>query len=192
VSPFVDTMALLRLCIALWLGAAACSAATMFYLPDAKLCEISPVIVVGDITAVHGERVPGSNHVQTRAALTVVEYVKAPTPALPEIEIVTAGGVAGGIETRRPGAPRFVKGERVLVFLAPQPDGYGVVGLARGKYHVQVDGDAPATVRLDLDGLTQLDPESGREIPADLIPASAGRVYLDDLVATLRRIVIAR
>lgn len=178
------------LAIALWLSAAACCAATMFYLPDAKLCEISPVIVVGDITAVHAEVVPGANRVQTRATLTVAEYVKAPSPALPEIEIVTAGGVAGGIETRRPGAPRFVKGERVLVFLAAQPDGYGVVGLARGKYHVQTDGDGPATVRLDLDGLTQLDSETGREIPADLIPASAGRVYLDDLVYTLRRAVV--
>ena len=167
-------------------GVVAARAATMFFLSDSKLCELATAVLVADVASVHAELAPDRSRVQTRTKLSAVEYVKAPAKPLPELDVVTVGGVAGGIETRRPGTPRFTKGERVLVFLAEVGDDWQIVGLTRGKYHVET-GEGPATVRLDLEGLTQLDPATGREIPADLIPASAGRVYLDDLVATLRQ-----
>lgn len=179
----------IRISIAVALGGSLpARAATMFYLSDVELCALSSVVLVADVVSVLPDLAPGHTAVRTRVKLAAVEYVKAPAPPLPELEIVTTGGTAGGVETRRPGEPRFVKGERVLVFLAAAGEDHRVVGLTRGKYHVKPgDGGEPATVRLDLDGLTQLDPATGREIPADLIPASEGRVYLDDMVATLRQ-----
>jgi hypothetical protein len=162
-------------------------AATMWFLPDAKLCSMAEVIVVGRVLSAAPELAPGRTLVQTRVRFAVTEYVKLPRASAskpPELEIITVGG----IEPRRPGAARFTPGEKALVFLAPGDDAYRVLGLARGKYHVDAAAPGePETVRLDLEGLTQLDPETGHEIPADLIPAASGRVYLDDLVATLRR-----
>ena len=159
----------------------------MYYLSDSKLLELAPAVVVGDVAGVHAEAVPGRKAVRSRARVNVLEYVKAPAGASAAIDVITPGGALAGVETRVPGAARFVAGERVLVFLAPSgEDAWRVVGMSRGKYHVDTSGGGPATVRLDLDGLTQIDPTTGRELPADLIPASAGRVYLQDLVATLR------
>lgn len=176
----------IALTLACWAGVA--RAATMFYLSDTKLCALSSVVLVADVLSVEPELVNARTRVITRVRLAAVEYVKAPAQPTPEVEVVVTGGTAQGIETRRPGEPKFVKGERVLVFLGPgSDDAYHVVGMTRGKYHVQSDDAGASTVRLDLEGLTQLDPATGREIPADLIPASEGRVYLEDMVATLRQ-----
>lgn len=174
------------LCLALWL-ALPVQAATMFWLSDTQLCALAEVVLVADVADVSAELSHDRTRVFTRVHLLAVEYVKAPEQPMAELDVVITGGTAGGVETRRPGEPKFVKGERVLVFLAHAGSDYRVVGLTRGKYHVhEAEGEA-ATVRLDLDGLTQLDPATGREIPADMIPASEGRVYLSDMVATLRQ-----
>ena len=181
-------------CVSLWISLSLAvalgpaRAATMFYLSDANLVALAQVVVVADVLSVKAETSADHSRVMTRARLAVVEYVKAPKDPRPELDVVTTGGVYGGIETRRPGEAHFAPGERVLVFLGESGDEWRVVGMTRGKYHVKPGEDgAPSTVRLELDGLTQLDPSTGREIPADLIPASEGRVYLDDMVAALRQ-----
>lgn len=173
--------------LALWLAVSTpLKAATMFWISDTQLCALASVVLVADVADVTAELSADRTRVFTRVRLSAVEYVKATAPVA-ELDVVITGGTAGGVETRRPGEPKFVKGERVLVFLAPAGRDYRVVGLTRGKYHVrEVEGE-PATVRLDLDGLTQVDPVTGREIPADMIPAAEGRVYLSDMVATLRQ-----
>jgi hypothetical protein len=163
------------------------SAATMYFLSDAQMCKMAGAIVVGNVAEVTAFIPLDRPQVRTRVRLEVVEYVKAPAEPKAELEILVPGGVTRELVTQRPGAPRFEKGEKVLVFLAPSGDAWRVIGMTRGKYSVLPAGPGESeTVRLDLDGLTQLDPETGQEVPADLIPAAAGRVYLADLVATLK------
>jgi hypothetical protein len=172
-------------------GVSLARAATLYYLPDARMVELAEAVAVGRVLLVSTRSDPASRRVTTRARVGVYEYVKAPAGSPPEIDVVTVGGHAAGLATLRPGAPRFRPGEKVLLFLCPGGDGTGtwrVLAMARGKYHVDREaGSGLETVRLDLDGLTQIDPATGRVVPADLIPAATGTVYLDDMVATLRR-----
>lgn len=60
------------------------------------------------------------------------------------IEVVVPGGVVGHIEQHVDGAPRFARGEDVVVFLDRRgPDSYTVEGLAQGKFSVQGATAAP-------------------------------------------------
>lgn len=174
------------------LFAAHARAATMYFLSDAQLCRMAGAVVVGVVADVAPFLHPERRQVVTRVRLDVVEYVKAPADPRSELEILVPGGATRELVTQRPGSPRFAKSQKVLVFLAPQDDAWRVIGMTRGKYEVLPAGPGEGeTVRLELDGLTQLDPDTGQEVPADLIPAAAGRVYLADMVATLKRSVEA-
>ncbi|MBI4859559.1 MAG: hypothetical protein HY815_04765 [Candidatus Riflebacteria bacterium] len=168
--------------------------ATMYYLPDGVLAQMATAIVVGRVAGLAPRLDPARQLVVTAALIEVDEYVKTPAGAPPRLEVLTVGGRAGGLATLQPGAPRFQPGEKVLMYLVPDRDSrYRVLAMARGKYHVErAPGGDAELVRLDLEGLTQIDPSTGREIPADLIPAATGKVYLDDLVVTLRRSLAGR
>lgn len=163
-------------------------ATTLVYLPDAQLYEMAGAVAVGrivDLRTVVTQQAP--MRVSTIARLHVDQWVKAPPEAPSDVEVITTGGQRGSLMTHRPGAARFTVGERVFVYLDFKDSGpMRVLALGRGKYRVEVDADGDDRVRLDVEGLTQIDPLTGRTIPGDLIPAARGQVYLQDLVDSLR------
>jgi hypothetical protein len=178
---------------AMFLLVARCQAraAVMQYLTDQKLCELASIIVKGRIVSVMPVLLPGGTKVMTRARLLADDYIKGPPDAPQELELVSVGGQVGDVATLCPGMPRFRAGEKVVVFLCPcEENAYRVLALSRGKYLVERHPDNGAeVVTLDLSGLTQIDPGTGEEVQADLIPACHGKVYLEDFVSTLKRAV---
>jgi hypothetical protein len=178
----------------LWLWASVAQAATMVYLSDDKLADLATAIVVATVTDVRMEPDPGSNLVLTHARVAVQEWVKGGDRETTSIVVTAVGGVVRRRATLQPGSPRFFVGEKVLLFLATLgATEYRVIAMARGKYHVEAEPrGGQEVVRQDLTGLTQVDPQTGQEIPASLLPAARGKVYLNDLVATLRQHIRAR
>jgi hypothetical protein len=80
----------------------------------------------------------------TRIQLDVEKMLKG-TPAA-ALTIVQPGGEAGGVAASVAGAPTFVTGERVLMFLTRRPDGaLRVAHLYQGKF--SIEADPPQAVR---------------------------------------------
>jgi len=179
--------------VGFWMASHWAHAAVMQYLTDQKLCELASIVVMGRITSVESVLASDSKTVLSRARLASIEYIKGPADPPSELELVSVGGQVGDLATLCPGMPRFQTGEKVVVFLCPYDErSYRVLALSRGKYVVEHHPQNGAeVVKLDLVGLTQIDPQTGEEIPADLIPACHGKVYLEDLVSTLKQAVVA-
>jgi hypothetical protein len=89
--------------------------------------------IVGQFSRWDGQK--GAIH--TRSTLAVREQIKGNTGTR-FLAIETPGGVVGDIGLMVLPAPRFARGEEVLVFLAASPEGgYRVVGSLQGKYAVR-------------------------------------------------------
>ena len=139
------------LALSLWPAAAGAT----IYLPltDAALADRAPVILEGRVLAV--EPAPG--------ARPAIDY-------LVDIERLIKGALAGGtLVVRVPGgvrpdgiglhirgAPRFLEGDEVLLFLEPRRDGvFALHQFMLGAFRIQGDGDARLAKR-DLSGALRI------------------------------------
>jgi len=107
-----------------------------------------------------------------RRVFTLVELEVAATwrgGELRSVLVIVPGGDAGGITQRVEGAPSFVEGEEVVVFLhRAEAGGHRVAGLAQGKFAVAGPGAAPDLAHTRL----VAQPLRPGERPAEAMPVA--------------------
>ena len=116
-------------CVLMLAGMTA-SATTIVLPTDEQLVDKASLIVSGTVAAV--TPVDRSGAVWTEATVRVTRTVKGSAPET--ITVNEPGGMLGDRVTRIYGAPEFVAGENVLLFLVPDGDKYRVVDLFVGKF----------------------------------------------------------
>jgi hypothetical protein len=133
------------------------------------LARQADVVVIGDVTATAGEWDAARRNIYTRVHLTAREVLKG--TAAPPLSFTQRGGRVGDRMSVIGGAAQFAAGERVLVFLARQPDGgLRLADLIHGKF------------------LIERDAATGREYAVRFPGASgADRIALDHVRAEVRR-----
>lgn len=140
--------------------------ATTIVLPtDAQLADKSALIVSGTVVSVTPVDRGGS--VWTETTVAVTRTLKG--NAAPTITVHEPGGILGDRMTRIYGAPEFVDGEQVLLFLVPDGAKYRVVDFLVGKFRegTTLDG-RPLWLRDTSHDVTLLD--------SDFRPVEAGSV----------------
>ena len=157
-SRLLIGLAVLGLTVGLVLPAAA---TVVLQLEIEDMIPMAPVVVIGEVNKVEASYNAEKTKIHTRAWITPTEILKGPAE-LGTVVVKTIGGQVGDTVARLPGAPSFVEGERVMVFLEPRKDkdGYLTVGLYQGKFKVFRD---PATGK---DMLLRDTPERGVSVVA--------------------------
>jgi hypothetical protein len=173
--------------------APALHAVTYVRMTDSSLVDASPLIVRGTVLGSAAHPADGSTH--TRIAID--EVLKGAAVASPLVVRVP------GYETSEesllvPGAPRFARGERVLLFLAPRRDGtWGIEQFLLGAFHEIEPGAERLAVRglagaIDLSGTKDETARSAERFAAWIRDRARGRSRaVDYLVAgasSLRRV----
>lgn len=148
-----------------------------------ELSHEAVAIVVGRVAAVDARWTAERRGIETLVTLEAETYLKG---GLGEsVQFVTAGGELGRFQNVVVGAPRFVKGERIIVFLgAHGPSIPFILGFNQGVFRVTADQAALVTP------------------PAVLPSASGGRIVrgdpsrrampLPEFARTVRELVGAR
>ena len=144
--------------------------------------EYADVVVLGAVVGTHSEWTADAKTIVTLTRIWVQRKLKG-DPGAGDITVTVLGGTVGSHTVRVPGAPSFLVGERVFLFLQRRADGsYGVVSLAQGSFKVHKD---PATGR----DVLRRDPGAGH-LPIPDADVRRGRtpeeVVLDDVVQKLR------
>jgi len=118
-------------CVLLLLASAAVHATTIVLPTDEQLIAKSPVIVEGTVIATTVVERDGKLYTDT--TVNVERNLKGTTPAT--ITVREIGGETEERITRIYGAPEFIQGERVLLFLEQSPrGGYRTMDLYVGKF----------------------------------------------------------
>ena len=91
-------------------------------------------------------------HIVTTVHLRTIETLKGRLAPGTEFDVLNVGGIADGIEEQIIGAPEFIAGEEVVLFLQRDTHGnLGTVDLAQGKLEVARDNAGRARLtRRDL------------------------------------------
>lgn len=159
--------ALMALCVAGVGGAA--QAAVVELVPMQKLARDSALIVNGVVEAQRvvslGGRLHTVSHVRPLGA-----FKGEPGSSL---EVITPGGVQGGLGQRVGGAPRLEVGEEAILFLERSPqagEAYSIAGFHQGKF--RVDRTAAGSVAFTQ---THGGVSSRAGGPASLAPVSASQ-----------------
>ena len=163
----------------LWLAGPAANATQVRDLDLEGLCEGSSAVVIASVLKVESERIPGTQTIISRIEVGVDDDWTTARPGwkpLRRLTIQQLGGVVDGVETRVIGMPRFVVGQRALLFVhadtgtSPQsPDAlFGVVGMVQGFRPLFLDrttghwmvmpSDKSVAVRLQGTGDAKFDP----------------------------------
>jgi hypothetical protein len=151
------------LALALSLAALPAAATTYVMMSDEALVEESPAIVVARVLSSQADR--ASSSTVTRFAVSgVLKGGALPSPLVVRVP----GFRSAGESLLVPGAPRFVDGERVLLFLAPRGDGtWSLEQFLLGAFYEARRGDQRLAVR-DLAGAQALGAGRGAaETPRD-------------------------
>ena len=120
-----------------------------------ELSHDAVAIVVGRVAAVDARWTAERRGIETLVTLEVETYLKGALGG--SVQFVTAGGELGRFQNIVVGAPRFVKGERVVVFLGTRgPSIPFVLGFNQGVFRVTADRAELVT-------------------PPAVLPAAAGR-----------------
>jgi hypothetical protein len=103
-----------------------------------ELSHDAVAIVVGRVAAVDARWTAQRRGIETLVTLDVETYLKGALGG--SVQFVTAGGELGRFQNIVVGAPRFVKGERVVVFLGARgPSIPFVLGFNQGVFRVTDD-----------------------------------------------------
>jgi len=115
---------------------------------------------------------------------TVVELERLETwsgPDLPALRMLIPGGVVGDLGQRVEGAPAFVPGEEVVLFLAAHGPAFQPVGLGQGVWRVDRSSGPVALARPEpLEGALLVGPDASR------VAALRTPMALDALQAQVR------
>ena len=147
--------------LGLIVGLAAAPQATSILPADiGELSHEAVAIVVGRVVAVDARWTAERRGIETLVTLEAETYLKG---GLGEsVQFVTAGGELGRFQNIVVGAPRFVKGERVVVFLGSRgPSIPFVLGFSQGVFRVAADRAELVT-------------------PPAVLPAGSGRIVRGD------------
>lgn len=140
------------------LACAGARAATFIVADDRTLVLASRAIVVATVGESHSRRAPGG-WLETVTTMHVEEAIKGDVAQT--IEVVELGGVVGDVGYVVAGAPRYARGERVLLFLETNDRGEFVAkNMTVGKFAFRTDArgrrllvrDAGEVVGWDVDG----------------------------------------
>jgi hypothetical protein len=167
---------LVLLALVALLGRAGPAAATVMLEASVEdLTRESDAVVRGKVASAEGHRSADGKRIFTRVTVEVAEAWKGAPGKTVVVQV--PGGVYGDIGQIVHGAPTFVPGEEVVVFLRRQPgrpDGaaptFHVAGLAQGKLRIDRDAVRGPVAVADLRGL-ELKRRSG--VPAAPAPAPA-------------------
>jgi hypothetical protein len=119
----------------------------------------SPVIVHGRVVAVHAQTTAGRRSIESLVTIAVLDPIKG--PAANQIVFRVPGGEIGRYRRVVVGAPEFVAGEEVVLFLSGQgPSVPAPFGLNQGVYRVTR--------------------ASGQAMVTPLVSAAAGRIVRGD------------
>src|SRR5262249_30612122 len=149
-----------RLALLLLLLALPALATTLLAMDVGALARASRCVVrarVGSVSALRSD---------AGRITTVVELERLETwvgPDAPALRMLVPGGVVGGIGQRVEGAPAFVPGQEVVLFLAAHGAAYQPVGLGQGVWRVDRSSGPVALVRPEpLEGVLLVGPDASR------------------------------
>lgn len=158
-------------------------ATTMYRMSLSELTFVSDLIVLAEVEQSAPEKAPGDLYIKTVATLKIDQVVKGALIEGDRIQVREWGGSLAGEQTHLPGAPRYVVGERVMVFLERERHGsmWRTVGLSQGKMTLVEEPDTGRdnTVRLRIPHSVERFDEAAVQLPAV-------RRYSEDLVAKVR------
>jgi hypothetical protein len=105
-----------------------------------ELAPLSDLVVVGKVTKIESTWNQEQTKIYTKVWIQTEEVLKGPNQLEPVL-VKTLGGEVDGVNANFVGAPSFVRGERVLLFLELRTDGEGylTVGMYQGKYRLVSD-----------------------------------------------------
>ena len=133
-------------------------ATTLVAMDVPALTRASRSVVQARVTSVSSQRAP-SGRITTVVALQRLETWAGPDASTLQIRV--PGGEFEGTGQRVEGAPSFVPGEEVVLFLAARGPELQPVGLAQGVWRVDRSGGAAALVRPEpLDGVLLVGPDA--------------------------------
>ncbi len=142
-------------------GVVAAPGGATTYVPmtDAALADQAPLIIAGRVTAI--DAAPVAGRPATDYTVSLARVLKGTAPADPLTVRVPGGVDANGAVYRVWGAPRFLEGDRVILFLEARRDGtFGISQLLLGAFVREQSGDRTLAVR-DLSEAVAL-PRSAR------------------------------
>ena len=180
------------------LAARAGNASQVLALDLSQITDQAPVIVVASVVSVSSDWEQGRKRILTTVTLDVEESWKGTISPRKQIQIVQPGGSAGDIEMKVHGMPRFVVGQRVLLFLRPRfaktdptpitpGDPLAVVGMAQGKRELfRNEKKGPRMVRQVDRAAAVVRAPDGRLTPA---PSGAHAISLNQMRSQVRDLV---
>lgn len=103
-----------------------------------ELVSIAPVIVHGQVVDVKSDWVDGRRSVETFVTVAVTEYLKGNLGE--RVTVRVPGGQIGRYRTVFVGAPEFLEGDEVVLFLKHSGPSYPyIIGLSQGAFRVVAD-----------------------------------------------------
>ncbi len=188
----------------IYIPAMAAAVAILFYpafSPATKLLKMSiedltlkaESIVIGDVVEVDSGSRRDQTTIDTTITVKVSDCLKG--SCTPEMVIVQRGGSDGFGTLYIPGMPRFIEGEKVLLFLRLDPEGrlgkWSVVGMCQGIFNIEKN---------NKDGRLYAQQQGGAALAA---PGPSGRIeiihnqkplkiLLKNLILTIKKIVTLR
>ncbi|MBI4877149.1 MAG: hypothetical protein HY822_21150 [Acidobacteria bacterium] len=159
-------------------------AATLEKLTLDDMVEKSTAIVRGKVLGM--ARVTQSGPlIYTHWKVQVGERWKGPVAG--EVEVVTPGGVLGGMRQVFPGVPALEAGSEYVMFLwTGKSNRTHVIGLSQGLFDLKADAAGNPMVSRTASAEVMLDPKTGREVGDEAV-----RMRLSELDGRIRRAMAA-
>lgn len=117
------------------------SASTFVDMTTGDLVRASSTVVEGEVLKVESYWESTGRIIVTEAMVRVDDLVVGEAPTV--VRVKTFGGTVDGYTVEASGFPAFVRGERLVLFLAPdgEPDLMRVTGYQLGQYRVRQGAD---------------------------------------------------
>lgn len=159
-------------------------ASTFLAMSREELVEKSGAVVAGRVVEVSSYWNREGTAIYTEAVIEVQDSILG--KAASHIRVRTFGGEVGDTRLVAPGFPTFGRGEKLLLFLEPQKDGFHrVLGYQQGQFRIRAgqDGREIAVPTWEAD--------TARILKADGTPARVPRaVPLDDFKRQIRETAV--
>jgi len=175
--------AIAALVFVLGLASGTADATTMVRLGLSELTYISDLVALAEVEESGPEKAPGEVYIKTVSTLRLTHVIKGEHIEGDRIYVREWGGKLGGEQTHLPGAPKYVAGERVMVFLERERLGsmFRTVGLSQGKMTLVEEPDTGRDVTLRVQVPATLDRFDETQV---LLPAA--RRYSEDVLARIQ------
>ena len=150
-------------------------------LPD--LCRLADVVVHGLV--IEARSGWEGRRIITRVTVGVAEMVKGVPAAT--VSVRRLGGSVGGMGMSVAGEAALAPGDEVVLFLARQPDGYVMVGMAQGVFRVAADArTGERRARQELEGLALVRPGATQVSEPAARPSVALAAFLGEVRQLVR------